>query len=483
MTLDALDELVRYLGTLTDVRKTILTITEGWMLFRPDQALLEPRRHADDEKGSARDLPVTDPVPGTPGIVIRNGRLRTGDMSDRTSALYLCEADRMSLAALDDDRYFKEVIGDANRANASFYPIDPRGLPVFNAEVSVDRPSDVNLPLVYDHAMLRLALNSMRTLAENTDGVAVLDSNDLDRGLRRIAADLTAYYLLGYYSTNTKLDGKFHEIKVRVRRPGVEVRARRGYRSATAPEVAAARTAAAPPVFEPIAVVTGAISALSRLDSGAPIRIDAVPVPSATSPDVVAVWVSGELTAAVGADWLKGGTVTIELTVGSESATSELTVAPGQRAFLAPVVLHKPAVSGPLQVRAKLSGPSGTLLGSIRLETTGLLRPVVFRRGPSTGNRLQPAATFQFGRMERVHMEVPLGPDAKPGAGRLLDRGAHPLAVPVTLGERRDPETGQRWLTADITLAALGAGDYAVEMGLVRQGGEQRVITAIRVTR
>ena len=77
--------------------------------------------------------------------------------------------------------------------------------------------------------------------------MAVLNNNDLDIGLKRIANDLSSYYLLGYYSSNAKLDGKFHTIKVRVKRPGVDVRARKGYRSATEEEVAAARTAASPP--------------------------------------------------------------------------------------------------------------------------------------------------------------------------------------------------------------------------------------------
>src|SRR5207249_11886685 len=58
------------------------------------------------------------------------------------------------------------------------------------------------------------------------------DSNNLDAGMKRVVADLSSYYLLGYYSSG-KLDGKFHPITVRVKRPGVQVRARRGYLAAT----------------------------------------------------------------------------------------------------------------------------------------------------------------------------------------------------------------------------------------------------------
>ena len=95
--------------------------------------------------------------------------------------------------------------------------------------------------------MLNKRIDTLRTLAENTDGVAVVNTNNLNRGMQRIADDLSSYYLLGYYSTNTKLDGQFRRIDVRVRRPGVEVRARRGYRAATAEEVNASRAAAAAP--------------------------------------------------------------------------------------------------------------------------------------------------------------------------------------------------------------------------------------------
>ena len=84
-------------------------------------------------------------------------------------------------------------------------------------------------------------------LASNTDGIAFLNSNDLRGQMRRLAADFTSYYLLGYSSTNAKLDGGFRTIKVRVTRPGVEVRARRGYRAASASELAAAKKIADTP--------------------------------------------------------------------------------------------------------------------------------------------------------------------------------------------------------------------------------------------
>ena len=72
---------------------------------------------------------------------------------------------------------------------------------------------------------------AMRTLAENTDGIAVLNINDLDKGFDRISNDMASYYLLGYYASNTTPDGRFRSITVRVKQPGVQVRARKGYRA------------------------------------------------------------------------------------------------------------------------------------------------------------------------------------------------------------------------------------------------------------
>ena len=68
--------------------------------------------------------------------------------------------------------------------------------------------------------MLRDRQSALRDLASATDGLAIMNTNDLDAGLRRVTDDLSSYYLLGYYSTG-KPDGKFHAIRVRVKRAGV----------------------------------------------------------------------------------------------------------------------------------------------------------------------------------------------------------------------------------------------------------------------
>src|SRR3954469_21521659 len=99
-----------------------------------------------------------------------------------------------------------------------------------------------DLPPNVDQATLKNRIETLRTLALDTDGIAVVDTNDLDKGLRRVVDDLTSYYLLGYYSTNPKADGKFRKITVHVKRPGVDVRARRGYQAASQEELDRGRT-------------------------------------------------------------------------------------------------------------------------------------------------------------------------------------------------------------------------------------------------
>lgn len=455
-TLEALQEVVTWLRDEREERKAILTVTEGWLLYGRNATMTNLRK--------GEQIPGPDPISvGPDGRITRTNRYGTGEFLKSQ-----CDADRVRLADIDNDRFFRDLMDDANRANASFYTIDPRGLPVFDSPIGPEPPP----PLAVDAHMLRTRLDSMRVLASNTDGFAVLNSNDVDKGLRRISDDLTSYYLLGYYSTNTKLDGKFRGIKVTVTRPGVAVRARRGYRAATADEVATARAAASAPVASGArASAQLALAALGLMRPSAPLSTHA----TALRGPRTTVWVSGELSEAASTS------VSAILTVSTVGATNsaEVNIAAGQRGFVTPVTLNVDA-TGPIDVRVRIAAANiPALTDMVRIDAvSGLASPLMFRRGASTGNRLEVAAQPHFSRTERVRFEIPAGVGLTLTTGRLLDRTGTPIDVPVTLGERTDG-AAQRWATADVTLAPLAPGDYIVE--LAAEG--KTVMTAIRVTR
>jgi hypothetical protein len=94
---------------------------------------------------------------------------------------------------------------------------------------------------------------------------------------------------------------------------------------------------------------------------------------------------------------------------------------------------------------------------------------------------LQPAASRRFMRTERLHVEVPASPGDNLLSARLLDKAGQPLSLPLTTGERLDQPTNQRWLTADLTLAPLAMGDYAIETTITTAAGQRKAISAFRI--
>ena len=111
----------------------------------------------------------------------------------------------------------KMVTDLANRYNCAIYSLDPRGLAPFEFDLSSAGQAAVSL--TKNQQMLDTTMDTLRVLADETDGRAIVNSNDLDRGLRQIIRDTSAYYLLGYTSAVTT-DGKFHKLNVRVKRSG-----------------------------------------------------------------------------------------------------------------------------------------------------------------------------------------------------------------------------------------------------------------------
>jgi hypothetical protein len=127
---------------------------------------------------------------------------------------------------MDLDLRMREVYRAANRFNTSIYSLDPRGLSPFESDIA--DPDALRGGPEMDRAMMRSAQGTLRDLALETDGRVVMNRNSLAEGLGEVLSDTRHYYLLGY-TTPSEPDGKFHEIRVRVKRPGVDVRARKGF--------------------------------------------------------------------------------------------------------------------------------------------------------------------------------------------------------------------------------------------------------------
>jgi len=125
---------------------------------------------------------------------------------------------------------FRQVEDAARRSNIAMYLVDARGLEVQSvfASAQFGAPLD-SRDVGAANADASLEAEGAVALSESSGGFAVQNSNDLAAGLRRIGRESRAYYLLGYTPADSRADGKFRRITVRVARPDVQVRARKGY--------------------------------------------------------------------------------------------------------------------------------------------------------------------------------------------------------------------------------------------------------------
>jgi len=135
-----------------------------------------------------------------------------------------------------------EITRSANRANTTIYTIDPRGLV---GPGDLDEPVD---PMQWNE-YVRKSQETLRTLAEDTGGQAVVNMNDYDKAFKRIDNDTSDYYVIGYYSSNPDPSRRRRQIDVRVARKGLTVTsARKEYvlKSPPRPATPAPRTPATP---------------------------------------------------------------------------------------------------------------------------------------------------------------------------------------------------------------------------------------------
>ena len=469
---------MRHLDGLREERKAIIMVSEGWQMFRDDLQSMPARKPG----GRA---------PTGPGIIIGpGGRPGTSDPANTNGPTRgECDGIRMQIAAMDIAQQFRDLPDVANRANASFYTIDPRGLAAFDAPIGPTAPPPVSV----DQANLRNKLMSMRELAERTDGLAAQNSNDLNGALARIGRDLSSYYLIGYDSTNPKLDGTYRAIKMTVKRPGVEVRARRGYRA----PIDGTRLRGTPRGRDVRLDARGAGGTGGDAAIGAGGAGGRLATPSGRrSASAVSALAStrggpadqaagrrgqsarGARTARARRDRAEGGCER-GLAAGRHRAhhgaqsrrehRRDVRSAAGARR--ADPRRRRPAAGHAWRrVNIVCWCASPPRRRSITWATASQSRcprspvtigdPLVLRRGPSTGVKYVPTADLRFRRQERVRLEAPFVIPLDRVHATLVSQAGQPMPLPVQVTERVDGAS--RIAVIDVSLAPLAAGGYAI---------------------
>ncbi len=123
---------------------------------------------------------------------------------------------------IENQSQLKATVNAAVRSNVSFYPVDARGLVAEapGGDASVASPRGTGILTGTSQAGRRATFNdsqeTLSTLASDTGGKALLDSNDLTLGIRQAQEDIRSYYIIGYYSTNMATDGKYRRVQIKL---------------------------------------------------------------------------------------------------------------------------------------------------------------------------------------------------------------------------------------------------------------------------
>ena len=474
ISLSALKALIIHMGGLKEGRKALILVSEGYSGILPPQM-----RNQCASCGGADNPASRDPNAGA-GSLLEDRAAWTASSNMETD--------------------LRDVYDLANKNNVAIYAVDPRGLATSEFDISENIGNQI------DRGYLNSTMETLRTLALQSDGRAIVNRNDLTMAMKQIVKDTSSYYLLGYSSTLGGTDGKFHEIKVRVKRPGVQVRSRNGYWAMTRADAARAEAIANPKPGPPKAVETAlaVIHQPSRIrvirtwigteraaDGKTTVTFVWEPVPRAPG-DVVrngetASRVSLTAVAPDGAPYYRGRVPDRPPVAAASGSAASPSAAASRVVF--------DAQPGKMQLRLSVEGDAAQVLDSEVREitvpdlttTTALGTPAVFRA--RTVRDLQqlkadpnpvPVVGRDFGRADRLLVRVaaygPAGTTPSLTA-KLLNRAGQvmselPVVPPASPGARADIE---------LALGPLAAGEYVIEITAAGEGGEAKELVAFRV--
>ncbi len=460
-----LEGLAVHLGSVRDARKSVVWVSEGLITSIP------PGARTSGLMGGGSGGAMAPPQTLQQQMQVA-GAVQPQSMSSQLDLL----------------EQMKRIFMAASRSNTSFYPLDPRGLATSEFSIA-DKVS-----YEADRDALQQSMDILRILATNTDGRAIVNSNDPTPALQQMLRDSSAYYLLGYTSTEAPRDGKFHQIDVKVKRPNVEVRHRAGYWAYSPDDVErASRPSFSRPVeveraFDAIADAPGATirswwTAARRTDgrtdvtlvweslrpAGAPGSAAAASTPSvvvvtATSPAGDIVY-RGRASRVEDPGGRVAGRVTFAAPPGTLVLQLSAETADGDRLDATTRDVVVPDLSG--------ADPLVTMPQIFRVRTARDVQVIKAAADPL------PATARQFNRTERLfvrfHVYMPGGATPAPVL-RLMNRNGEVMStVPVVV----DPVRG---VEAEVSLGGIPPGDYLLEAAASGDADAPRMLVAFRVT-
>lgn len=458
LTIKTLQSACALLSTLRDGRKTLVFVSEGLAANIPVGALT---------MGGPLFPPRTPPTVAQTQALTSREFFNTADLMGR----------------------MRDVFSTCSRGNTAIYAVDPRGLAPSEFG-SADR-----VGADADRLALNEAIDSLRTLADQTDGRAIIGKNDPVPDLKNMVRELSAYYLLGYTSSIAPRDGKFHEIQVRVNRRDVEVRARKGYWAYSEDEI---RRASEPPKPGPPEEVAAALDTLAAVVEPASRRGVALWTGAVRGEDhraqVTLAWEAAPGAPQEPADRVEQISITAT-TVDGETVFRG--AVPRDQAALRPSGrVSFAAPPGPLRIRVVTENARGQRLDTEDVNemvpdftSTGAIvtAPEVFRGRTARDIAVLrdtptaiPAAARLFSRTERLLLRFeaygPAGTTPQLSL-RLLNRLGEPLATLPSPAAR----TGAVY-EAEVGLASFPPGDYLIEIAAVTGTDRSTRLIGIRVT-
>jgi len=156
-----------------------------------------------------------------------------GRLNEKKALLYF--ASGLQLNGVDNQAQLHATENAALRSNVSFWPIDARGLVAVPPMGDASMRSASTAGLLNGGAMnafsgrLQQTQDTLWTLASDTGGKALLDNNDLGKGIVNAERSMSSYYIIGYNTTNLNLDGKFRKIKITLNNGLTASNYRQGY--------------------------------------------------------------------------------------------------------------------------------------------------------------------------------------------------------------------------------------------------------------